>query len=197
MIVAYLWKKNRALAAANGKFLLLTRTCYKNIGGYEQVKDNAIEDVALAKLVKACGYRWRIFDGTNSVSTRMYHSFQEALEGFTKNYFALFGYRILIALFVWFWIAMITFLPLIRIGIGLINMNYNSTFLYSVISVLACWFLWLILAIKFKYPWYQFLLYPLTNGIAIFIGLRSIVFTLTRKTTWKGRRLIHSKIRWL
>ncbi|MEO0075717.1 MAG: glycosyltransferase, partial [candidate division WOR-3 bacterium] len=195
--IAYLWRKNQALAAGNGKFLLFKRDCYDHIGGYAAVKDNAIEDVALVKLVKANGYKWRIFDGTNLVSARMYHNFAEALMGFTKNYFALFGYKILVALFVWLWMGIITFAPLFRIVHSLAQTLYNPALTYSVISVLATALLWIILSIKLKYPWYLFLLYPLIIGVSIFIGLRSIVFTITQKTTWKDRRLRHRKIRWL
>lgn len=195
--IAYLWRKNQALAAGNGKFLLFTKDCYHKIGGHEAVKDNAIEDVALVKLLKANGYKWRIFDGTNLLSARMYHNFDEALRGFSKNYFALFGYKILIALFVWLWMGIITFAPLMRIVYGLVQGAYQPTFFYSVISVLATCLLWIILSIKLKYPWYLFLLYPLIIGVSIFIGLRSMVYTIAHKTSWKDRQLRHRKIRWL
>ncbi|MBS4015624.1 MAG: glycosyltransferase [Candidatus Latescibacteria bacterium] len=197
LAAAYILKRSKALCAANGKFMLLRKEVYRKIGGHAAVKDNAIEDVALAKLVKAKGGKWRMFDASNLSSARMYHSFTEAMQGFTKNFFALFGYKILIALFVWTWIGIITYLPLARTGLGLINNNFDAEFLYSVISVTATCFLWVLMSVKFKFPLHQFLFYPITITVSIFIGLRSMIMTIANRTVWKGRRLKSAKVRWL
>lgn len=197
LIVAYLWKRSKAFCAANGKFMLFRKECYINIGGHASVKENAIEDVALAKLVKAKSGKWRLYDVSNLISARMYHGFREAIQGFTKNFFALFGYKILIALFVWFWIGIITFLPLSRLITDIVQDNYNPAFYYSMVSIIATCFLWILMSIKFKFVWYQFLFYPITIGVSIFIGLRSMILTIANRTKWKGRRLKSAKIRWL
>jgi chlorobactene glucosyltransferase len=197
LALAYIFKRSKRLCAANGKFMLFRKEAYRKIGGHAAIKDNAIEDVAIAKLIKAQGGRWRMLDASNLISARMYHSFTEAMQGFTKNFFALFGYKILIALFVWIWIGIITYVPLARTGLGLMNNNYDAEFLYSVISVTATCFLWVLMSVKFKLPLYQFLLYPVTIGTSIFIGLRSMILTIANRTVWKGRRLKSAKIRWL
>ncbi|HXG30626.1 MAG TPA: glycosyltransferase family 2 protein [Thermodesulfobacteriota bacterium] len=75
------------VAAANGQFILIRRSVYEAVGGHLAVKDRIVEDFALAGLVKGAGYRLRVMRGTRIVRTRMYTSFHEIWEGWTKNLF--------------------------------------------------------------------------------------------------------------
>ena len=76
---------NRKDAIANGQFILIKRSTYDAIGGYESIKNSIVEDKALAEKVKWNGYRLIVADGMNLVRTRMYMSLQEMWEGWTKN----------------------------------------------------------------------------------------------------------------
>jgi len=80
---------NSPEAAANGQFILIRRDVYHAIGGHVSVASEILEDVALARRVKAAGYRLR-FRYSESVRTRMYHSFSQLREGWTKNLALLF-----------------------------------------------------------------------------------------------------------
>jgi glycosyltransferase involved in cell wall biosynthesis len=77
-------------AAANGQYLLITRQAYDAVGGHTAVATCLLEDVALAKTVKAsgCGIFFRF--GGDAVRTRMYRSFSQLREGWTKNLVLLF-----------------------------------------------------------------------------------------------------------
>ena len=61
------------------------RTVYDAIGGHEKVKDQIVEDKAIAEQVKWNGYRLIVADGMQVLSTRMYTSFETMWEGWTKN----------------------------------------------------------------------------------------------------------------
>jgi glycosyltransferase involved in cell wall biosynthesis len=76
-------------AAANGQYLLIRREAYDAIGGHAAVANAILEDVELARRVKAAGYRIQ-FRLSDVVSTRMYRSFAEMWEGWTKNLVLLF-----------------------------------------------------------------------------------------------------------
>jgi chlorobactene glucosyltransferase len=78
-------------AAANGQFMCFRRSAYKQIGGHAAVKAQIIEDVVLARRIKACGLRLRIADGQGVVKCRMYHNWQEVCDGFAKNILAGHG----------------------------------------------------------------------------------------------------------
>lgn len=76
---------NQRDAIANGQFILIRRSTYVAIGGYESVKNSIVEDKALAERVKWNGYRLIVADGMSVVRTRMYTSLAERWEGWTKN----------------------------------------------------------------------------------------------------------------
>jgi len=78
-------------AAANGQFILVRRESYEKLGGHQAVRGEILEDVALARRVKAakCGIYFTAPAGV--VRTRMYRSFGAMWEGWTKNLFPLIG----------------------------------------------------------------------------------------------------------
>ena len=73
------------IAIANGQFILVKREVYDAVGGAARVKDKIAEDLEFAKAVKGDGFRLRIADGRHLMSVRMYTSFAEIWEGWSKN----------------------------------------------------------------------------------------------------------------
>jgi len=78
-------------AAANGQFLMIREDVYDEIGGHESVAGEVLEDVALAKRVKAARYRIWFGSGLGVVRVRMYRSLDEMWEGWKKNLYLLVG----------------------------------------------------------------------------------------------------------
>jgi chlorobactene glucosyltransferase len=74
-------------AIANGQFILIRRDVYEAIGGHAAVGERIDEDRALAQTVKGAGYRLLLANGWQVATTRMYTSFAEIWEGWTKNIF--------------------------------------------------------------------------------------------------------------
>jgi glycosyltransferase involved in cell wall biosynthesis len=77
-------------AAANGQYLLIKRVTYDAIGGHAAIASSFLEDVALARAVKQSGKRIWFRYGGDQVRTRMYQSFDQLREGWTKNLALLF-----------------------------------------------------------------------------------------------------------
>ena len=75
-----------------GPFMMFKRTAYEKIGGHTSVKDAIVEDVWLARKIKECGLKLVVEDGGKMLSVRMYRSFREIWNGFSKNIFAGFGF---------------------------------------------------------------------------------------------------------
>ena len=87
---------NSPLAAANGQFLLVEREAYFAVGGHKAVGRDILEDVALARAVKRRhGIRFRY--APDALSTRMYRSLADMIEGWTKNLALLFPKPLLLA----------------------------------------------------------------------------------------------------
>jgi glycosyltransferase involved in cell wall biosynthesis len=72
-------------AAANGQYLLIRRDGYEKIGGHAAVREEVLEDVALARLAKASGFRLHFGPGDQICRVRMYSSFKAMWEGWSKN----------------------------------------------------------------------------------------------------------------
>ena len=77
-------------AAANGQYILISREAYDAIGGHAVVSSSLLEDVGLARAVKASGRKIFFRYGADAVRTRMYRSFAQLREGWTKNLALLF-----------------------------------------------------------------------------------------------------------
>ncbi|MEQ4305891.1 glycosyltransferase family 2 protein [Plantactinospora sp. B6F1] len=80
-----------SLAAAGGQFLVLDRAGYRRAGGHAAVRDRILEDIELARAVKRSGGRIALADGSRLAECRMYGSWSELRDGYTKSLWAAFG----------------------------------------------------------------------------------------------------------
>jgi glycosyltransferase involved in cell wall biosynthesis len=78
-------------AAANGQYILIRRAAYESIGGHEAVRNEILDDVALARRLKSAGRRIIFLPGAQWVTTRMYHNFGDMWFGWRKNLYLLWG----------------------------------------------------------------------------------------------------------
>lgn len=81
---------NSTAVAANGQYILVKRSAYQAVGGHSAVASSILEDVALARALKTAGRTIRFLYGAGTVRTRMYRSFGQLREGWTKNLALLF-----------------------------------------------------------------------------------------------------------
>ena len=130
---------NSPEAAANGQFILIRRATYDVIGGHAAVASDILEDVALARRVKASGHKLRFRYAADAVRTRMYRNFTQLREGWTKNLALLFpnpGWLAAKILLLWggYWIALFAGVAAIyqrrRLG-GLVMLWWLPWFLFG------------------------------------------------------------------
>lgn len=74
-------------AFAAGPFMLFRRSAYGAIGGHAALAGEVVEDLALARRIKAAGLRLRYLLGLDAVELRMYADFAALWEGWSKNWF--------------------------------------------------------------------------------------------------------------
>lgn len=73
-------------AIFNGQYILCERGAFETIGGHERVRASVAEDYDLARIVKRDGrFRSMLVGANDLVYTRMYQSFREIWDGFSKN----------------------------------------------------------------------------------------------------------------
>jgi glycosyltransferase involved in cell wall biosynthesis len=81
---------NSPFAAANGQYILVKRDPYDAVGGHTAIAGEILEDVALARRIKAAGRKIRFRYAADAVRTRMYRNYSQLRDGWTKNLALLF-----------------------------------------------------------------------------------------------------------
>lgn len=186
-----------ALAVAIGQFMMFRRESLEALGGFEAVRANIMDDVSLARQIVRHGYRWRIMDGTHHVSCRMYNGFWDAVDGFTKNIFAYFNYRLFLSTLAWMWIWIAYMLPPFVLLAHAINMPVEFfPYQIAVYSTALALLSWAISFRRFRFPMILVLIYPITLTLFVLIAFRSMVYNLTGQANWKDRTLAPPLWRW-
>ena len=165
--------------AANGQWLLISRGVYESIGGHRAIRQEILEDVALARRVKRSGNRIHFAPARGLARTRMYQSFAEMWEGWSKNLYLLFSpwrggasLTIITPLLIWIPLAYGLIESPEGVAAGLVGGHLAA----------AGYFLWR--------KW------SLVNALFLFPGLHLLSALMLsswfrhrwrRKVTWKGR----------
>jgi glycosyltransferase involved in cell wall biosynthesis len=170
------------VAAANGQYLLILHEVYAAVGGYRTIAGELLEDVAMARLVKCSGRKIFFRYGGDAVRTRMYRSWAQMKEGWTKNLALLFprplwrGVALLIA-WAFSWVAFGFALAAILSG------QWKTAY---------CLLSWLLLYARIARGRFGFL----ANLSAVTLGIPVAAYLLSSSAfrrkyggiVWKGRR---------
>lgn len=172
-------------AAANGQYLLISRRAYDAVGGHAAIAGSLLEDVALARKVKASGQKIFFRYGGDAVRARMYRSFAKLREGWTKNLVLLFPSPV--------WLAMVRLLEFLSILGSVEGVVLGALYGRKRLAILAL-ILFLILCGRFvtrvrKANFASGATALALLGLPLFsyLLLRSRVFYKRGKITWKGR----------
>jgi len=175
----------RRLAAANGQFILVERDAYFSVGGHRAVGNSVLEDVALARNIKRGPRVIRFRYAPEAISTLMYRTTSEMIEGWTKNLALLLPKPISLAL--WRILDLLLFFGLPALALGL--------------YWLLPWQRWVILLFWVRTLWRfysrvarsSFQAWDVTisiSGIPLFVYLliKSVIqHRIKKSVTWKGR----------
>jgi hypothetical protein len=81
----------RPTAFLSGQCLLVRRDAYEAVGGFAAVAGSLVEDVALARRLKAAGHRLELRLAPDLAAVRMYGRLAELWEGLAKNLAEVWG----------------------------------------------------------------------------------------------------------
>lgn len=82
--------KSPRLALGGGTGNLVRRDVVEAIGAFTCLRNEVIDDIGLARKVRAGGFRAAVTRAGGMVEVRMYEGVRETVEGFTKNLYWLF-----------------------------------------------------------------------------------------------------------
>ena len=80
-----------SFSAANGQMMLFHGETYRQYRFHEMVRDRLAEDIEIMRLVKRYRFRGDILIGRKEIECRMYRSYSEGVNGFSRNIFSMFG----------------------------------------------------------------------------------------------------------
>jgi chlorobactene glucosyltransferase len=180
---------------ANGQCLFVRRAAYDALGGHEVVRDKVAEDLALAQRFFLAGHRTSLVLGLPQLSTRMYRSLRELVEGWGKNLYAggvdamplgrvgalLYPVALVLP-------ALMGLVPPLLLLLGLAGVVSQGILIWAAI-VTGANLVWWLLVYRFLglSPLYA-LLHPLGAGALLYIAVRAIA--RGRRVMWKGREYV-------
>lgn len=168
-------------ALANSQCLLFRRTAYNFIGGHKAVASNALEDVALARLIKRHRMSIAVLRCESVAHVRMYSSFGSMWRGLQKHSFRVLRSNaratmivILAALITTSWVPLMAALLFYNLAL--------PALLFFFVPVLA-WSAW-------YRSIFRALLVPLAICFFPAIAVSALIKAIFGiKTDWKGRRV--------
>ena len=176
---------DRRLAAANGQFLLVESDAYFSVGGHRAVGMSVLEDVALARNIKRGRRVIRFRYAPEALSTRMYRSTADMIEGWTKNLALLFPRPIYLA--AWRVLDLLLFVGLLVLALG---MPWLVSWQRTAILLLWARTLWRFYArvARSNFPVVDVASSILGIPLFVYLLLRSVMQHHVKKSvSWKGR----------
>ena len=172
-------------AIANGQFILTSRADYEAIGTHQAVKEQVAEDVALAQAYVRAHKDLFLLHAQEYMSTRMYRSLREIIEGWSKN--LALGAPMMMPPVQWLrriapfimWIPSLAWVlpPIIWGATG-----WAPAAIATVLSIGT----WLLIYHYERLPLWYAPLYPFGAVVVAFIMIKSALRG-ARKVQWKGR----------
>jgi chlorobactene glucosyltransferase len=196
LILAYRFRLPH-LTSAVGQVMLFRREAYEAIGGHACLGPAIVDDLMLARQIKAAGMRWRVAYVADLISCRMYHESREAVDGFVKNLFAAFGFRLLPFSFAYLWLAVLFWEPIIVLSLMVFGLAPQARAMELLVCIGLSVLLWLLPYVDLRVPLGLAFLYPLTilaNGV---VALLSVHHTVFGRLSWKGRTIPRPRWTWL
>jgi chlorobactene glucosyltransferase len=181
---------------ANGQCMFVTHDSYNSVGGHACVRTSAAEDLMLAQRFFAARKRVVIMVGLNQLSTRMYGSLREIVNGWRKNVFAggldsvpfgKMGQTILPLVLLL--PPLMELLPPLALVLAAFGVATSDTLLlWAAISTAATLGWWIVVYVTIRENALYALAYPLGALLLLYIFFTAVI--RGRRVSWKGRTYI-------
>jgi glycosyltransferase involved in cell wall biosynthesis len=175
----------QSLAAANGQFILVDRDAYFSVGGHRAIGKDILEDVALAHNIKRSRRIIRFRYAPEALSTRMYATTSEMIEGWTKNMALLFPKPVALAF--WRILDLLLFFGLPALALGIFWLQPWQRGVILVLWVRTLWRFYSRVA-RSNFPWFDVAISVLGIPLFAYLLIRSVIqHRIKKNVAWKGR----------
>ena len=164
-----------------GAFNLVRRRVYEAVGGFTALRMEVLEDLRLGWLLKHAGYRQRVALGPGLAAVRWSEGAWGVVRNLEKNLFALYRYRVWLALLAALGLAVQIAVPVAALFAG------GWTRAGAIVLFAAITGIYIASRKGTRVPAVYVLLYPLAAALFLFALLRSMTLALLRGgVVWRG-----------
>lgn len=211
LFLPLIWRTRDArFLAANGQILWIERDALDGVGGWQAVRGEIVDDMAMCRAVKKAGRRVLFVDGHELGRCRMYRTPRAVIDGFSKNLFegvggSFVGLVVVYALyggaFVAPWLLLAALLADAVVTAGTLDAAAGSLWLApAVTAMLAGLLLRLLHVVRHGSDVVSALLNPVGVAVLLLIAARSWWWSVRGRIEWSGRlygarrsRVAHSR----
>ena len=171
--------KFSSLSAANGQLMMFDAENYRSHQWHSRVRNQNVEDIRLARMMKADGLKIAVLLGNNDVFCRMYRKFDDAVVGFSRNIHEYFGGRRAVMLAFWFIICFGPFIVFFAPGWTFFSLFVLMVLFNRLFISAACR----------QNVFLSVLLHPIQMISFTAVVFYNIFRRIKKETTWKGRKI--------
>ncbi len=168
-----------SLSAANGQFMLFDAKEYQKFRWHERVKNENVEDIRIARLVKTSDLKIAVLLGNRDVYCRMYSRFDEAVAGFSRNIHEYFGGSRAVMFLFWFIVCFGQFIVFIG----------NGWWFFCLFVLLVIINRMAVARASRQNMFLSVAWHPAQMAGFTAIVFRNIFGIVKKETTWKGRKI--------
>ena len=178
------WKvsdpKAKRDALGIGAFNMLRREAYEQVGGYEALRMEIVEDLGMARRIKRAGLRQRVALGRGLVSLHWAAGVPGLINVLTKNIFAAVNFHVVLLLGGCVWLTVFCILPFF----GFLVPAFTVPCTVTLVSI--AWG-YQLMGKTSGLSYWNALLAPFAAAVFVFTLLRSMVTTLWQGgVMWRG-----------
>ena len=168
-----------SLSAANGQFMMFDAENYRTNQWHTKVRNQNVEDIRLARLMKANGMKIAVLLGNFDVFCRMYRNLNEAVLGFSRNIHEYFGGSRFIM--IGFWLVICTGPVIVWTAFG---WNFLGWFAGLIVVNRI-----LVAKASRQNMFWSLLAHPFQMISFTVIVFFNVYRSIQKSTEWKGRRI--------
>ena len=167
-----------------GAFNLVRRRVYDEVGTYQALRMEVLDDMKLGKVVKKAGYAQRNVFGGDLISIRWAKGAMGIVNNLTKNFFAVLSFQWWRTVISAFGLAFLNYGPFL--GVFLAHGWARVPYAIALGSMFA---IYIGMSWRSAVPPYYFLLHPVSTTLFIYTLLRSMFLTLWNDgIEWRGTK---------
>ncbi len=119
-----------------GSFFIMSKTIYEKVGTHESVKSEIVEDGALGKKIKECGFQLRMFRGEDTLSAYWARDFHTLWNSLKRLIIPMYFTNKINSIFLTIGIFLLMVFPFVVLACTFLNMLISNSINYFFIMLL-------------------------------------------------------------